>query len=161
MVVVSDTSPLIYLAAIQQLHILEALYGRVLLPEVVYNEIVIKGAGQPGSTEVATFDWIEVKKCADVELVRQLQSEIDAGEAEAIVLAVEWQADWLLIDERRGRAKAKDFALKITGLLGILTKAKTEGLLPEILPLIDQLLQNTSFRISKELYEEVKRVAGE
>jgi uncharacterized protein len=89
MKVVSNTSPLINLAQIGQLNLLQQLYDQVVVPQAVYDEIVVAGAGQPGATEVETYDWIKVKQVTHQQMVTSLQADVDIGEAEAIVLAVE------------------------------------------------------------------------
>lgn len=90
-----------------------------------------------------------------------MHQTLDIGEAEGIALALELEADLLLIDERLGRMTAKYFDLEILGLLGILVQAKQEGLINEIRPLLDQLRFEIGFRISKQLYREVLRLAQE
>jgi predicted nucleic acid-binding protein len=102
MIVVSNTSPIINLAAIGRLAGLQQLYGEVIIPPAVYDEIVISGAGQPGAMEIGEAAWMKVQPIANQALATALRMELDAGEAEAIVLAVEMKADLLLIDERNG-----------------------------------------------------------
>ncbi|MBN1873879.1 MAG: DUF3368 domain-containing protein [Anaerolineae bacterium] len=106
MIIVSDASPIINLAVIGQLNLLQKLFGNVIIPQAVYNEIVIEGEGQVGSTEVAQADWFEIKPISNRPLVTSLEGELDIGEAEAIVLAVEQKATLLLIDERKARIVA-------------------------------------------------------
>lgn len=106
MIIVSDTSPILNLAVIGQLHLLPKLYGTVVVPQAVYTEIVIRGTGQIGAMEVAQANWIECKQIANRPLVTSLEGELDIGEAEAIVLAVELKDVLLLIDERKGRIVA-------------------------------------------------------
>ncbi len=103
MIVVSDTSPINNLAAINQLHLLHQLYGTVLIAEAVFRELTDPSFLVAGATEVQTFDWIQTRTVSDRTLVEALSNELDSGEAEAIALAVEIQADQFLIDERRGR----------------------------------------------------------
>jgi len=86
---------------------------------------------------------------------------LDFGEANAIVLALELQATQLLIDERLGRLEAKRQGLRITGILGVLLAAKSRTLLPEVRPVMDNLIQQANFRISPQLYGEVLQLAGE
>ncbi|MBN1348281.1 DUF3368 domain-containing protein [candidate division KSB1 bacterium] len=112
MIIVSNTFPIINLAAIDQLNILQKLYDKITIPEAVYHEIVITGAGQPGSKNVPKLDWIATKKVSDSSLIKALQYELDDGEAEAIALAIELNSDLLLIDERIGRSIASRFNLK-------------------------------------------------
>ena len=101
MIIVSNTSPVINLAAIGHLELLNKLYGKIILPEAVHHEITVKGAGQAGSTEIEKLKWIEVKTVSNQKLVQALKMELDEGESEAIALAVELNAELLLIDERR------------------------------------------------------------
>ncbi|CAN1212646.1 DUF3368 domain-containing protein [Tumidithrix helvetica PCC 7403] len=94
------------LAAINQLHLLHQLYGKVLIPEAVFRELTDPSFPVAGATEVKTFDWVQVHAVSDRTLVEALGSELDIGEAEAIALAVEIQAEQVLMDERRGRLVA-------------------------------------------------------
>jgi uncharacterized protein len=84
-------------------------------------------------------------------LVEQLLGDLDPGEAEAIALAIEQQADLLVIDERKGREVAKRHQLPIIGLLGILTIAKRRGLIPAVKPLVDRLVEEADFYVSEKL----------
>lgn len=161
MIVISDASILINLAIIKHLELLKALYGKVVIPDAVFNEIVVKGAGKPGAQEIPMLDWIEVKSCQDVNMVNNLLNEIDLGEAEAITLSVEIQANLLLIDEKLGRLKAKEFNVKTIGLLGILLDAKYQGVVSNVTQMMDRLRLEANFRIGETLYQQVKQLAGE
>ena len=161
MIIVSDTSPIINLAIIGRLDILPAIFGQVILPQKVFEEITIQGADMPGADEVRAASWVEVRNCTNTSLVLALQLQVDPGEAEAIALALETSAQLLLIDERMGRQLAKEFQLPIMGLLGVLKMAKERGLIPKIKPLLDQLIHVAGFRIGKELYREVLEMEGE
>ena len=103
MIVVSNTSPIINLAAIGQLDLLRHLYGTIIIPQAVYHEIAVRGAGQPGASEIQTSPWFERQHVRDTILVKRLEQHLDTGEAEAIALSIEMRANLLLIDERRGR----------------------------------------------------------
>ena len=93
-------------------------------------------------------------------LVNALQVELDKGEAEAIALAQELAADLLLIDEHLGRAAATRLGVRIIGLLGVLIEAKHRGLILEVKPLVDALM-NLGFRVKHDLYQRVLQAAGE
>ncbi len=109
MTVVSNASPLINLARIGQFGLLRDVFGEVWIPEAVQREVVEEGAGQPGADEVRTAEWIKTKSITNGPLVRALRQDLDAGEAEAIVLALEtasrvlrlrascsWTNDWVV-----------------------------------------------------------------
>ncbi|MCC5599540.1 DUF3368 domain-containing protein [Nostoc favosum] len=164
MIVVSDTSPITNLAAIDQLDLLQELYGSIVIPLAVYKEMVVAGKVVPGAVEVQTLSWIQTQTVADAQKVTDIQTNqdnIDLGEAEAIILALELKADLLLMDERRGRALATNYGLKVTGLLGVLLQAKQKGFIPAIKPLMDQLMEQADFRVSNQLYATVLQNAGE
>jgi predicted nucleic acid-binding protein len=163
MIVVSDTSPLSGLAIVGYLGLLEQLYGRVLIPSGVWHELQRGGEDDPRITDVLGLDWIKVGDPTNQQLVNVLQTErhLDRGESEAIALALEVNAEELLIDERLGRREAIDLGLSITGLLGILLVAKRRGLITQIRPIMDSLIVEANFRIGANLYREVLAAAGE
>ena len=97
----------------------------------------------------------------DRQILDRLSEELDIGEAEAIALAVEVQADQVLIDERRGRTIAARFHLRYTGILGILVEAKAQGLIVEVKPLFDALINQAGFWATRALYERVLQLVGE
>jgi uncharacterized protein len=156
MIVVSDTSPITNLAAVGLLDLLHQLYDRVIIPQAVYDEMASFNYSVPGALEVQTLSWINSQPVADIKRSQELQIQLDIGEAEAIILALELQADLLLIDERKGRKVAAQCGVKkINGLLGVLLEAKQKKLLPEIKPIMDALIDHQNFRISDRLYRRV------
>jgi predicted nucleic acid-binding protein len=161
LIVVSDTSPIISLAAIERLDILERMYDSILIPPSVYREIAVVGAGQPGSIEVQTFPWIETGPLSQPALVARLRLELDQGEAEAIALAVQEGADLLLLDERRGRGAAFRLGLRVLGTLGVLIDAKRRGYVNEVRPILDGLMAEAGFWVSPQLYARVMDIASE
>jgi uncharacterized protein len=114
-----------------------------------------------GATEVQTLDWIQIHSVSDRTIVEALGNELDVGEAEAIALAVEIQADQVLIDERRGRLVATRLNLRYTGILGILVEAKSQGLIAEVKPLLDALVNEAGFWVAEPLYNNVLRLVDE
>ena len=95
------------------------------------------------------------------ELVRALQQELDAGEAEAIALALETGAELLLMDERLGRETAAHLGLRYVGVIGVLVEAKHKGLVSALKPQLDALRDVAGFRVSGGLYRRVLQDEGE
>lgn len=161
MKVVSNTSPIINLAAINHLDVLRQVFGTIVIPQAVYHEIVVVGSGQPGADEVREANWIQVHAITNQPLITVLTLSLDQGEAEAIALAVEIQADLVLLDERMGRSVASHFGLKCIGLLGILIEAKRTGVLPAVKPVLDDLRSKAGFWVSPALYDQVLQTVDE
>ncbi len=161
MIVVSNTSPIINLAAIGQLDLLKKLYDTIFIPHAVYHEITVKGQGQIGALEIEKSSWITVKQLLDKNLGEALKLELDEGEAEAIVLAIGLQANLLLIDERAGRKVADHFGVRYIGLLGVIIEAKQKKLIPKVKPVLDDLISKAGFWINLNLYNRVLQAAGE
>jgi uncharacterized protein len=154
-VIVCNASPLISLARIEKIDLLHTLYGEIGIPEAVWDEVVMKGGSQPGVVETKKAQWIKTIPVQNKELVLALQRDLDAGESEAIVLALEQKAELLLMDERLGREAANYFGVKCMGVLGILTEAKHKGIIDAIKPLLDLLRNHAGYRISDDLYKKV------
>ena len=89
-----------------------------------------------------------------------LQLELDLGEASAIVLAMENENSLLIIDEKKGREVARAIGIQITGILGIILKAKSKGLVDKVAPVLEKL-KAAGFRMSTKLERQVLSLAGE
>lgn len=160
MIVVSDSSIITGLLAIDKLAILNQLFGQVLLTESVSDEL--KSLAQFGyDLTKLQKDWIHTKAIVDSRLSKILQKRLDLGEADSIVLSIEEKADYLLIDEKKGRRIAKEFGINVLGLLGILIQAKKEGLIPSLKPEIDILTSKLEFRLSPTLIDKALEIVGE
>lgn len=158
MTVVSDTSPLTNLIQIDQLDLLKKLFSTIVLPEAVYEELCMIPAQK---TIIDQQNWLFVQKPVDKDLVKELEKELDRGEAEAIALALELKADVLIIDEMKGRNRAELRGLKIIGLLGALLEAKKRGLIGTLKPLMEDLVDKAGFRIHPNLYQTILKISGE
>jgi uncharacterized protein len=93
MIVVSDASPLIALARIGRLELLREMFGTLLLPDSVWNEVTNAGSERAGSASILRADWIKRRSVSDSALVARLRRDLGAGESEAIALARESHAD--------------------------------------------------------------------
>ena len=145
MSVVSNASPLINLARIGRLDLLRLVYGRVHIPEAVWQEVVAGGAGMPGADEVCSADWIQREVVSNRQLVLALEEHLGPGVAEAIALAVERQAEVLLLDERLGRETARHFGLAPVGLVGVVVEAKRKGIVDSVAPVLKALQEQARF----------------
>jgi predicted nucleic acid-binding protein len=161
MKIVSNASPLIALIRIGQLNLLRQIYSEIIIPDAVRHEVVVEGADQPGAEAVSSAAWIVRRTVTNRALVHGLQQELDAGEAEAIALAVEMDDAWLLMDERLGRDTARHFRIRYTGVVGVLIEAKHKGFVQAIQPHLDALRDLAGFRISEALYRRVLHDEGE
>ncbi len=156
--VVSDTTPIISLLKLNRLDLLKQLYEQIYIPNAVYKEIEA-GKTKPYYKDLAKISWINILKINDKNSLKYFL-DLDLGEAEAIVLATELNADLIIIDEKLGRFHAKLASLKLTGTIGILLKAKANGLITELKPLLNQLIKNNVW-ISKNLKNLILQKAGE
>jgi predicted nucleic acid-binding protein len=150
--VVSNSSPRIAFAAIEQLHLFSALFDSVLIPSAVAREI---------APSISTLPpWLRVQDVRTPLPQAVMRRSLGDGEREALALAVEIQAERILLDDRAARRVAQELHLLVTGTAGILLVAKRHVLLPRIRPVLDALLR-TSFFLSQQLYNELLQAAGE
>ncbi len=159
MIVVSDTSPILSLALIERLELLRDLYGTIVIPEAVRSEI--SATEQSGAQEVAQADWIITRPIESDVVLKLLLREVDRGEAEAIALALQSNADVLLIDERKARHLAAYLELGVVGLLDVLQEAKQRQLITSVKPILNDLITRARFRLSHKLYQRTLFTAGE
>lgn len=151
MIVVADASPLNYLIQIESANILHALFGRVLVPVAVMQELHHSRAPSQVKSWLSQIPrWVEVRTVAATR--DETLQALDPGEREAILLAQETHADLLLIDEKQGRLEAKRRGITITGTLGALLAAGEQSLL-NTESVFQRLLSETSFRATAEVQE--------
>lgn len=159
-VVVSDTSPIRALDHLDLLSLLERLYGEVLVPPEVADELRSPDSALP-PLDVGAIPGVRVQAPTDTGRVQRLLLTLDRGESEAIALALEVHAAALLVDERQARSVAASLGLRLVGVLAMLVRAKEMGLVSAVRPLMDRLRNGIDFRISTPLYAEIARLAGE
>ena len=156
--VVSNTTPIISLLKIGKLEILNTLYGEISIPQEVFNEIEA-GKTKEYYIDLSKIEWINIEKIKDSKSLSYFL-DLDKGEAEAIVLATENDADLIILDETLGRFHAKHVGLKVTGTIGVLLKAKKSGIIQEIKPLIYELKEKNIW-FSNNLIIEILKLADE
>ncbi len=159
--IVSNTSPLLYLAKLGKLHFLKSLFDKVIIPNKVYEEVVVKGKEKrvidAKIIEKAIIDgWIKVKQFTLDKEAESFAGVMDAGEAAAIGLAKKLSPLLTLIDDAPARAIAESLGLKVKGTLHVLLRAHRKKLIEgkEFKRLLSRLI-SLGFRISPELYGKV------
>jgi predicted nucleic acid-binding protein len=160
--VVADAGPLIGLARVGLLGLLYQLYGKILIPVQVLEELQITEA-RPGSVVLRAAiqaGWLQSALVTSDEELKSLSLALGPGEAGAILLAEQRPCRFLLLDERRGRAVAKRRGLRIVGTGGVLLTAKQQGLLDRVSVVLDQLAES-GYRLSPELRNRILSLAGE
>lgn len=157
--IVSNTTPIINLAQIGRLDVLEALFGKVVVPPAVVTELHAKRELFPKAGDAAVC--FEVVHPDDKLLIRGFRSAVHAGEAECLALAMENPGSLLLLDDLQARALATANSLPFTGTLGCLVEAKAIGIINAVAPLIEQLRVSARFWISMEVESRVLKDVGE
>lgn len=159
MIIISDTTPIISLLKAGQLELLKYLFGEVVIPEAVYEELVGNRMFQIEAEKIKQCPFIKVSQVKDLKSVNIFRrvTGLDAGESEAIVMAEERQADLLLMDERKGRRVAKQMGLTITGTMGVLIQAFDEKLLSkDAVETCLTVMKKCGIRISDGLFETMR-----
>jgi len=143
---------------IKQLDLLKQLYETIIVPQSVYEELIVI----PNQNKyLKSISWIRIHPITNTELSKELLKDVDRGEAEAMVLAIELQADLLIIDEQIGRAVAGKLGINITGVLGILVKAKEQNLIKSVRPFMEPARDVAKFRIHPKLFSAILKMVGE
>jgi predicted nucleic acid-binding protein len=148
-IVISDTSTLILLHKINELDLLEKVYGQLITTPEIASEF---GEKLP--------EWISLQSVKDRKYQKFLETQVDLGEASALALAAEFEDVLLLLDDLKARKLAAKLMFKTTGTLGIIHKAKELGIIPKVKPIIDKLL-STNFRISNDVVNEILKLNSE
>jgi predicted nucleic acid-binding protein len=158
--VISNTSPLLYLHQVGQLDLLHRLYGRIVIPPAVREELRIGAERGIATPNVSQIQWLEIRPPLDMTLLPMV-ADLGVGEAEAIALALASPRHLLILDDALGRRIAHLCALTYTGTLGVLVRAKDQGHLPAVRPVVEALRDQTTMRLKRDLIDWVLREAGE
>lgn len=163
-VVVSDSSPLNYLALLSDFDLLRQIYGTVVIPPAVYREVVERGAGYPVRDAVlaALGEWVILAQAPDPAKVQPLLRDhrLDLGEGEAIIVAEALGGAPLLMDERQGVSCARSRGMTVIRTPMIYAQAKILGLIGSVRDKLDAL-RLRGFRLADRHYEQILREVGE
>ncbi len=161
--VVSNTSPLLNLAIIGELERVREQLEHVLIPLAVREEFRLE-TDRPGVAplrQALAEGWVHVEEISNRPFVEVLRRELDAGEAEALVLAVEQRASRVLLDEQEARRVSRTLGLPVTGALGILLAAYRAGRLPSLRVAMQRLREEAGFWIAPSLEADLLAQSGE
>ena len=164
LLVVCDSSPLIYLARLDRFDLLRQLHEAVLVPPAVWDEVAVQGADLPEGKETkraCAEGWLTVSKPQSHLTISAADAEdLDPGEEEAIQLAIEKNC-LLAIDEKHGRYVAAKLGLKVIGTVGLLIRGRREGIISSLRAEPDRLRSETTFRMSESLYRDALLAVAE
>ena len=138
---------------------MDKLYGRVLVPPAVVTELLHGREGGVDLPHLERLPWITVESPEGLDKV-PTAVELGAGEKEVLALAMQRPGSLIVLDDRLARSHAEALRLTVTGTLGILLRAKSEGLLPRIAPVLDKL-DRLGFRLSSKTRTVVLKLASE
>jgi len=161
--VVSNTSPLVYLAALGDLALLPDLFSRIVIPRAVFQEIAVGGASLPVARAVqgALSSWLSVTDIVSTSRAKGFQhAGLHAGESEAIVLATEVDSQALLMDDRDGVRAAQAAGINVIRTPGIYRLAKDRRMIPAVRPKLDEL-RKAGFWLREEHYRKILDSLGE
>lgn len=159
--IIVNATPLINFASINRLDILKSLFSKIIVPSQVWEEVVTKASEYETSKVIKSADFITVKKAKDEILYKTLLMDINKGEAEAIVLALETKAELVILDEKEARDYAEYYGLNFTGTVGCLLKAKREDIINKIKPMLDNIMIKGNFWLSDDVYNKAIELAKE
>lgn len=155
---VCNTSPLQYLHQIGVLEVLPAIYGRILVPRAVVDEITAGRLAGVDLPDLAALQWVETREVAPTAW--PVPRDIHRGEAEVIALARTLGDARLILDDLAARRHAKLLGLGVTGTLGVLWRAKQESLLDRLQPHVERLI-SVGFRLANSTRDDFLRMVGE
>ncbi len=161
LVIVSNTSPLTNLSAIGQFDLLHKLFDELHIPHAVIAELSFDGKSWPGADDVARSPWIKTHAVLDRHTVDALRLDLDLGEAETITLALQLNADLILLDEQAGRRAAEHLGLAVMGVVGLLVRAKQLNLIAALRPLLEALQHHAGFYLSQSVVTHALQLVGE
>ncbi len=154
-----NSTPLIVLCKIGRLDILQRLYGGIVIPQAVFDEVTAKEDSV--CRQIREKDWIHVECISDQSDKKMYKAKLHDGEVEVMILAQEKpEADLVIIDDNAAKKTAKYLGLTVTGTMGVLLKAKKAGVIEKVAPVIAEMEQG-GFYISRELERMVLEQADE
>ena len=156
--IISNTTPILSLLKIDKLYLLKELYGKIIVPFAVYQEIE-RGKVKPYYQDLSSIKWIEIRKIENPKS-REYIVDLDKGEAEVLILAKEINADLVILDEIMGRRYARHLEIPLTGTIGVLLKAKEKGYISSLKNILTELTEKGTW-LNPKLISKALKIANE
>ena len=158
--VIVNSTPIILFSNINQLNLLKQIYGEIIIPQAVYDEVTAK-ADSACQNLKNNFDWIKIESIKNPLQKKMYEAKLHDGEVEVMILAQEEpKADLVILDDNSAKKTAKYLGLTVTGSLGVLLKAKKFKIIESVKPLMNSFIAN-GFFVTPTVYDMVLELAGE
>jgi len=154
-----NTSPLFYLHRLGLLELLKKLYGHITVPEAVKKELIEGQAQGEDVPQLENYIWVEIRSVSMPKYL-QLIADLGPGESEVLALATNHPSALVILDDKLARRIAEMQGFRLTGTAGVLLRAKQQGLVPALKPIIERLL-DLDFRLKPDLVKATFELAGE
>ena len=159
--VIVNSTPLLVLGKIGKLEILHKMYHEIIIPKAVFEEVTEKNDIAGKAVQSACQDWIKVQSIKNIDEYALYRAKLHAGEVEVMILAQQNpKADLVILDDMSARKTAEFLGLPLSGTIGVLIKAKQKDIIPEVMPIIEELEKN-GFFISARVKAMVAKKVGE
>lgn len=156
-IIVCDASPLIFLAKLNRLDLIERITGaRAVVLQCVVHELI---SAQAAPVEAGRLrDWLSTVETVDYAGSLIASQSLSVSDRTSLAWALEHRADWFLVDERLLRRFAKESGIRVIGFCGLLLRAVEHDVLKktEVQTLLDTSIREHGFRISIELYQHIQ-----
>lgn len=158
--VIVNSTPLIALCNAGLLHVLRSIYGKIIIPQAVFDEVTAKPDSACAQVK-ENLNWIMIEKIKDTSDRKMYKAKLHAGEVDVMILAQsDPRADLVIIDDNAAKKTAKYLGLTVTGTLGVLLKAKKCGVIFSVKDAINKM-QSNGFYINENIVKLVVEQAGE
>jgi predicted nucleic acid-binding protein len=158
--IIANSTPLIALNKIGKLYLLKQIYREIIIPYAVYEEVILESDTKESNDFIKESGFINIMKIKNEEAKRLFVTTLHKGEVEVMILAKEIEADLCIIDDLLARRYAKYYNLNITGTIGVILKAKEQGIVSKVKPIMDELIDSGIY-IDTKLYNRVIEIAYE
>ena len=156
--VIVNSTPLIALCHVDQLEVLKSIYGEITIPQAVYKEISAKQDSICKKQVDSALGWIHVENIQNEMAKSMYKTQLHEGEVEVMILAKETEANLVIIDDANAKKHARYLGLTVTGTLGVLIKAKNQGHISELKPMLEEMVAKNIYLSDKIIQKCLQQV---